>query len=86
MDFQKIIESMSLAQKEVLTIDELVIYTGKSKSTIYKLTSSRNIPCYKNGKNVYFKRQEIDEWLTSRRVSTQEDLNQAALDHITHNL
>lgn len=51
-------------QKEIMTMDDVAIYTGQSKSTIYKLTSSNQIPHYKpTGKLIYFKKSEIDTWL-----------------------
>lgn len=51
-------------QKEIMTMDDVAIYTGQSKSTIYKLTSSNLIPHYKpTGKLIYFKKSEIDAWL-----------------------
>ena len=41
-----------LAAKNVLTFDDVVALTGLSKSHLYKMTCSRQIPHYKpNGKN-----------------------------------
>ena len=34
-----------------------------SSSTIYKKTSSRQIPYIKSGKKLLFKKEAIDEWL-----------------------
>lgn len=66
-------------QKEVLTSDEAARYMGISKSYLYKLTMKREIPCYKPlGKVVYFNRKELETWLQSNRVSTDEELNQKA--------
>lgn len=59
-----------LAKKEVLSVKDLSVYTGLSKSTIYKLTFDRLIPHYKpGGKLIFFNRKEIDAWLQSNRVS-----------------
>ncbi|MCC8118551.1 MAG: helix-turn-helix domain-containing protein [Bacteroidales bacterium] len=69
-----------LATKEVLTLEEVAQYMGVSKSYLYKLTMNRQIPHYKpNGKMTYFNRREVEEWLQSIPVPTDEKLNQKAL-------
>ena len=73
------IERRMLAQKEVLSLDELAEYTGWKKSHIYRMTSQRTIPFYKPmGGNIFFKRSEIDEWLLRNRQSTAEELSSKA--------
>ena len=68
-----------IAQKEVLSLDELVEYTGWKKSHIYRMTSQRTTPFYKPmGGNIFFKRSEIDEWLLRNRQSTAEELSSKA--------
>lgn len=63
-------------QKEVLTSDEAARYLGVSKSYLYKLTMSRTIPHFKSpmGKMCYFNRKEIEAWMQSQRVATDEEL------------
>lgn len=70
------IRELILKQKELLTIDELCSYSGYEKSYIYKLTSKKKIPHYKTagGKNVMFKKSEIDSWLTAIKVKTLEEI------------
>jgi|TARA_B110000285_G_scaffold72227_1_gene83194 excisionase family DNA binding protein len=55
--------------KNILTVDEVINYTGFSQKQIYKLTSTRAIPHYKpSGRKLFFKKDEIDEWITQGRV------------------
>ena len=66
--------------KEVMSTEEVAKYMGVSKSTIYKLTMTRQIPYYKpTGRMCYFKRSELEAWLLSNRVSTEEEIEQKAL-------
>ncbi len=68
-----------LAQKEVLTFEEATAYTGLSKSWLYKLTSTKQIPHYKPfGKLCYFDRAELDAWIRQNRVSTNEEIEMQA--------
>ena len=75
-----------LASKNVLTIDDAAVLTGLSKSHLYKLTCSKQIPFYRpNGKLVYFDRQELEGWLKQNRVSTAAEAEQAALCYVMRN-
>lgn len=72
-----------LAAKNMLTFDDVSLLTGLSKGTLYKLTSSHKIPYYKpNGKLVYFKRSEIEEWQAQNRVESVDEAMSAAQKHI----
>lgn len=66
-------------QKEVLTSEEASRYMGVSKSYLYKLTMRMEIPHYKPmGKMCYFNRHELEQWLQSNRISTDEEIEQKA--------
>jgi excisionase family DNA binding protein len=65
-----------MIEKNILTVDEVVNYTGFSQKQIYKLTSTRQIPHYKpSGRKLFFKKNEIDEWITRGRIDTLDDLS-----------
>jgi len=69
-----------LAAKNVLTFDDVVLLTGMSKSHLYKLTSTRQIPFYKpNGKNVFFDRSEVENWLRQNRATTEQEAQSMAV-------
>jgi len=52
-----------LKDKEWLTIDELSVYIGYGKKTIYNWTSKCKIPFKKPQGNLIFNRDEIDLWI-----------------------
>lgn len=73
-----------ISTKEVLTLEEVAIYTGLSKSHIYKLCSTNDIPFYKpQGKVNYFNRVEIENWLQQNRVPTNQEIEQRAINSVT---
>ena len=53
---------------EFLTIQDVCKITGLQKQTIYGLRSKREIPAYKFGSVLRFKRSEIEEWMNSKKV------------------
>ncbi|MBU3838443.1 MAG: helix-turn-helix domain-containing protein [Candidatus Phocaeicola faecigallinarum] len=73
-----------LAAKNVLVLDDVVILTGLSKSHLYKLTCTHQIPHYKpNGKLIYFDRAEIELWMKQNRVATESEVEQKAVNYIS---
>lgn len=67
------------AKKEILTLAEAAAYAGISKSYLYKLTSTRMIPFYRpQSKLIYFKKIELDTWLTNNRHSTTLEMANCA--------
>ncbi len=73
------LEMVGLATKEVLTLTEASVFLGLSKSWIYKMTATKQIPHYKpSGKYCYFQRTELEAWAMQNRVSTVDEIEQAA--------
>ncbi len=66
-------------QKTVLSFEEACKYCCISKSKMYKHTSSSNIPFYKpEGKLIFFKKEELDQWLLRNRQSSMDELQREA--------
>ena len=75
----KILNYSLLAAKNVLTLEDVSLLTGLSKSHLYKLTCNHQIPHYKpNGKQLYFDRAEIEAWMKQGKVSTVDESEQMA--------
>ena len=72
-----------LSAKNVLTIEEVSKLTDLSVSCLYKKTCAKEIPYYKKDKRIYFKRQEIEEWMLQNRVATKEELKDSAINYVT---
>lgn len=72
-------DGIAICHKEVLTLDEAARYTGLKKSYLYKLTAAKEIPHYKpTGKNCFFRRTELEEWLLANPVATADELEAKA--------
>ena len=68
-----------LSAKKVLTLTDVAILTGLSRSYLYKLTCRHKIPHYKpNGKGVYFDKTEVEQWLLQNRIATDSELQAKA--------
>lgn len=63
------LERLLTAHKEVLTFEETCVYTGISRSYLYKLTSAGNIPHSKpNGKLIFFEKKKLNDWLLQNGI------------------
>ena len=76
------IERLILIQsKEALTVSEVSLMLGLSESRVRHLTSEKELPYYKKGKNTYFKKSEIEKWMLSERVPTNSEIRSQATTH-----
>ena len=72
-----------LAAKNVLCFDDVALLTGLSKSHLYKLTYSHQIPHYTpNGKQLYFDRKEIEDWMRQNKVATNDEIERKATSYL----
>lgn len=79
---EQLADKINFTTKEVLTAQETARYMGVSMSYLYKLTMRKQIPHYKPmGKVCYFKRNEVEDWLLSNRISTEQEINNKALSY-----
>ncbi len=80
------LEKLVLANKEVLTFEETRDYTGISRSYLYKLTPSGNIPHSKpNGKLIFFEKKKIVRWLLRNARKSTREIDAEAITHAMRN-
>lgn len=65
-------------QNEFLNVREAAILLGYRPSYLYKLLMWRRLPHYKIGRSVRFKREDLVNYLTECRVSSQDELQAQA--------
>lgn len=46
----------------------------QAKPTIYTLVRKRVLPCYKNGKKLYFFEDELLEWIAKGKKKTMQEI------------
>ena len=66
-------------QKRIpIDIEEACRIIGKAKPTVYALVRKRIIPCYKNGKKLYFFEDELLEWISKGKKKTLQEIESEA--------
>lgn len=78
------LENVYLQQKTVLNFEEAAKFLSFSKSYLYKLTHKGIVPHYKpNGKHIYFNRLELEQWLQTNKVLSQDEIEAKATTFLT---
>jgi len=66
-------------------IDEACQIIGKAKPTVYTLVRKRLLPCYKNGKKLYFFEDELLDWIWKGKKKTLLEIeSEVATDYQKH--
>lgn len=77
-NFIQILMDLRDTHKGILKLDSAASYMGLQKSYLYRLTSERKIKHYKSagGSLIYFKKEDLDNWMCRFPVKTKEEINQ----------
>ncbi|MCB0745238.1 MAG: helix-turn-helix domain-containing protein [Ignavibacteriae bacterium] len=79
-----LLTKQNLLEKEFFTLEEATLYLGQSKSSLYKLTSRKEIPFYvPGGKMIYFRKEELDAWIIDSKVETVDDLESSIDNYLS---
>ena len=85
-NIESILLRQNLLQKEVMNLAEAHAYLNISASHMYKLTSQKLIPHFcPQGKKLYFRREELDQWLLRNRQDSTDEIETRAANYLlTH--
>jgi excisionase family DNA binding protein len=87
-NIERAIEKLNATSNEVegfMNVEQVASFIGLSKPTIYGLTHGRKIPHFKTGKKLCFKKSEIENWITSSKVSTKQEIKLKASEYVYRN-
>ena len=70
----------------MITAKEAAKLLDVSMSSLYKMTHTNEVPFYKPGGNkLYFKKEELLNWILQRRVKSQSEIEQEAINYVVNN-
>ena len=73
------IERLTLiSAKNILDLEETCLFTGMSKGHLYRLTSGRQIPFFRKNRKLYFKKSDLETWMTETPCASVKDINSKA--------
>lgn len=80
---ERIERLLVLSCKEVFDTKEAAMFLGISETRLYHLVSDKQIPHYKRGASNYFRKSELEGWMTAQRVKTESELRSEATTRVT---
>jgi excisionase family DNA binding protein len=71
-------------EKQALTMNDAALFTGLSKSHLYKLVCAKEIPYYKSrgGKLTYFDKKDLTTWMLQHRIKTTSEVEEEAINYV----
>lgn len=67
-------QKMTIAKRTPVGIDEACEIIKKAKPTVYTLVRNNLLPCYKQGKKLYFYEDELLEWIVKGKKRTIQEM------------
>lgn len=68
--------------KQIFTVEDVVNYTGFSRSYVYKLVHNNILPYSKpNNRTLFFNKKEIDDWLLQNKSKSVSQLENEASNY-----
>jgi excisionase family DNA binding protein len=64
-----------MAEREIMTVDEVAAYLHVHPSTIYRLLKQHKLPAFRMGSDWRFARSAVEQWMKER---TQTDVAEGA--------
>ena len=68
---------------DILDVKQAAAFLKSKITTLYEKTSTKTIPHFKKGNKLYFRRQELEEWIQKGKVKTMDDVQAEAITYTT---
>ncbi|EEW2237415.1 DNA-binding protein [Escherichia coli] len=75
--------TISVSEKEFLTVEECAELIGAKKSYIYRLTHEKRLPYHKPGGNrILIRQDDVVAWMESNRIKSQQEIDSEVANHL----
>ena len=71
------------SDSKVMDISETAQYLKVSKATVYGYVHNQLIPNYKHGNRLYFRKEDIDQWISKSRRKSYDEINEEATAYLS---
>lgn len=68
-------------EPDIIDLNGVIEYLGLKRSTVYTMTSKREIPHFKKGRKLLFKKSELDHWVAEGKRKTKREIGQEIDDY-----
>lgn len=75
-------QSTPVTQNEFIDVAQASTLLNLARATIYEKTWLKQLPHYKKGKKIMFKKSELVEWMESGKVSGEDETKKRAIEYL----
>lgn len=79
-EIKSLLKQVLANNKEIMNVQEVSVYTGIPVATIY--CKMDTIPRSKQGKRLFFRKTDIDQWLMSNHRKTNDEIEMEASNYV----
>lgn len=72
----------SVPVKEIMSIEDAMLYLNLAKATLYRMTAQNELPFIKKSRKIYFNRTDLEKWLLEGRQKTRAEIQADASEFI----
>jgi excisionase family DNA binding protein len=74
----------SVPVKEIMTVEECMVYLNLAKATLYRMTANNELPFIKKSRKIYFHRTDLEKWLLDGKQKTRAEIQAEATELIQY--
>lgn len=75
-------QSTPVTKNEFIDVVQAATLLNLAAATVYEKTSRKQLPHYKKGKKIMFKRSELVEWMESGKVSGEDETERRVNEYL----
>jgi len=75
-------QSTPVTQNEFIDVVQAATLLNLAAATVYEKTSRKQLPHYKKGKKIMFKKSELVEWMESGKILSEDDERGSAVGYM----
>ncbi len=75
-------QAIQVTNNEFIDVGQAAALLNLATATIYEKTSRKQLPYYKKGKKVMFKRSESMEWMESGKIPSEDETRRGAIEYL----
>jgi excisionase family DNA binding protein len=84
--FRKVISEQTEKAREakdaILSVEQTSQFLNLAKQTLYGFTSKNEIPFFKKGKKLYFRKSELEQGLSEGKQKTLSETRKEAINYV----
>jgi excisionase family DNA binding protein len=67
-------QNLNQEQDKIFSIQEASLFLNLAKQTLYGFTSKNEIPFLKRGKKLYFRKWDLEKWLSEGKHESKKEI------------